>query len=102
MLQEIVLTGWALTMALAAAVSARAVMVLRRSHSAPADSTLDAPEASRVAVERLLAEVGGVVDLIEADAARLERFEDTRTLHLARSLLASSITRYQESTASDG
>ncbi|MEZ4502307.1 MAG: hypothetical protein R3C39_06760 [Dehalococcoidia bacterium] len=105
MLQEIVLAGWALTTAIAAAVGTRAVFLLRRplASEGPGGSVRLAGhlDGDEFAVEQLLAEVGGVVDLIEADAARLETIEDVRTLNLARSLLSSSISRYREATASE-
>jgi hypothetical protein len=101
-LQEIVLGGWALTMGLAVLVGGRTVLMLRRPHGQPVHSTTLETDADRLAVEQLLAEVGGVVDLIEADAARLEPFEDGRTLNLASALLSSSIHRYQEAVAPEG
>ena len=100
MLDQTVLAVWALTVGLAAAVGARVVLLLRRDHGPPRSryAGLEGEDGDgALAVERLLDEVGGVVDLIEAEAARLEVSEDGRTLSLASSLLASSMTRYRES-----
>jgi len=104
LLQETVLAGWAVSVGLTAVVGVRTVLVMRSRHGTAASKpsgAQGADESARLAVERLLDEVGGVVDLIEADAARLEQ-ADSRTLTLASSLLSSSLSRYRDRITSEG